>query len=132
MAHTIELKPRFYELDPYDHVNHSVYIQYFETARIELLDSLGFGLDALKQVGRQIVVVRITTSFTKSATAGDVLTISTEVAEVKRAVISWKQQITRGEDVIATQLIEAAMTDLTGRPTRWLPELLEALETLDP
>ena len=123
----MQLKPRFYELDPYDHVNHSVYIQYFETARIEWLESVGFGLDALKQMGRQIVVVKISTSFTNSAVAGDALTVTTEVAEVRRATVSWQQQITRGGDVIATQLMEAAMTDTNGRPTRWLPELLGAL-----
>lgn len=127
MAHATQIKPRFYELDPYDHVNHSVYIQYFETARIEWLESVGFGLDTLKRMGRQIVVVRISTSFTASAVAGDVLTVTTDVADVKRATVSWHQQITRGDDVIATQLMEAAMTDEGGRPTRWLPELLEAL-----
>lgn len=123
----MQIKPRFYELDPYDHVNHSVYIQYFETARIEWLESVGYGLDVLKQMGRQIVVARIATSFTAPAVAGDVLTVTTEVAEVRRATVSWSQQITRDDDVIATQLMEAAMTDAAGRPTRWLPELLEAL-----
>jgi YbgC/YbaW family acyl-CoA thioester hydrolase len=127
MSHAMQLKPRFYELDPYDHVNHSVYIQYFETARIEWLESVGFGLDALKLMGRQIVVVKISTSFTDSAVAGDELTVTTEVADVRRATVSWRQQITRGDDVIATQLMEAAMTDENGRPTRWLPELLSAL-----
>lgn len=127
MAHATQIKPRFYELDPYDHVNHSVYIQYFETARIEWLESVGYGLDRLKKIGRQIVVVRIETSFTRPAVAGDVLTVTTEVAEVKRATVSWRQQITRGDEIIATQLMEAAMTDSNGRPTRWLPELLEAL-----
>ena len=127
MPHATEIRPRFYELDPYDHVNHSVYIQYFETARIEWLESVGYGLHELKRLGRQIVVVRIATTFTKPAVAGDVLTVTTEVGEVKRATVSWQQQITRGDDIIATQLMEAAMTDSTGRPTRWLPELLEAL-----
>ena len=128
MAHTCEIKPRFYELDPYDHVNHSVYIQYFETARIEWLTEVGYGLDTLKKMGRQIVVVKINTSFTSPAVADDLLTVTTQVAEVRRATVSWHQQITRGEDVIATQLMEAAMTDSNGRPTRWLPELLEALD----
>ena len=127
MAHTFELKPRFYELDPYNHVNHAVYFQYFETARIELLDNIGYGLDTLKALGRHIVVVRINTSFSKPAMAGDVLTVSTEVTEVRRAVVSWRQQITRGDDVISNQAIDAAMTDAGGRPTRWLPELIEAL-----
>ncbi len=55
------------------------------------------------------------------------MTVTTNVEEVKRATVSWRQRITRGNDVIATQLMEAAMTDDTGRPTRWMPELLEAL-----
>ncbi len=38
VTHRATIKVRFYELDPYGHVNHSVYIQYFEAARAEWLD----------------------------------------------------------------------------------------------
>jgi acyl-CoA thioesterase FadM len=41
--------------------------------------------------------------------------------------VEWRQRIVRGDDEIATQVLEAAMTDSSGRPTRWLPELVEAL-----
>jgi acyl-ACP thioesterase len=44
-VHTTSVKVRFYELDPYDHVNHTNYFAYFETARIEYLSELGWGLD---------------------------------------------------------------------------------------
>ncbi|MBT8201655.1 MAG: hypothetical protein KJO36_14155 [Acidimicrobiia bacterium] len=42
--HTVDIHVRFYELDPYRHVNHSAYIQYFETARIQLLEDIDLGL----------------------------------------------------------------------------------------
>ena len=41
------IKVRFHELDPYGHVNHGVYLNYFEAARIEVLDAVGFGLNAV-------------------------------------------------------------------------------------
>src|SRR5690606_12139078 len=54
---TTSLKVRFYELDPYDHVNHTNYFSYFETARIEYLADMGWGLDVMKDQGWQLVVV---------------------------------------------------------------------------
>ena len=58
-VHTTKLKVRFYELDPYDHVNHTNYFSYFETARIEYLTDQGWGLDVLKERGWQFVVVEL-------------------------------------------------------------------------
>ena len=49
--HRHPVKVRFYELDPYGHLNHSVYVQLFETGRIELLDEAGLGLHDLEAEG---------------------------------------------------------------------------------
>jgi len=127
MAHQSPVKVRFYELDPYNHVNHSAYVQYFEVGRIEMLESIGFGMESLQDVGRRIVVVAIQTRFVRSAGPGDQLTVETEISSIRRATVEWRQRIVRGDEEIATQVLEAAMTDGNGRPTRWLPELLDAL-----
>ena len=37
-AHRTTIRVRFYELDPYNHVNHSVYVSYFESARVEFVE----------------------------------------------------------------------------------------------
>ena len=37
--HTLSLKVRFGELDPYNHVNHSVYVGWFEAGRCEAMES---------------------------------------------------------------------------------------------
>jgi acyl-CoA thioesterase FadM len=46
--HRFPIRVRFYELDPYHHVNHAVYIQYFEAARIDLLREAGMTLQGMK------------------------------------------------------------------------------------
>ncbi len=129
MMHRHQLKVRFYELDPYNHVNHSAYIQYFEVARIELLDQLGFGLARLQELGCYLVVTQIQTKFTRSAGPGDVLVVETEIGEMKRASASWRQRILRDGELIAEQEVGFAATDPDGRPRRFPEGLAEAFAT---
>ncbi len=125
--HAVDINVRFYELDPYRHVNHSAYIQYFETARIQLLEDIGLGLIRLEDMGFRIVVTSITTRFLKSAEMGDRLTVETWVEEMKRATATWGQRIRKNGVDYATQTVGAAILDMTGRPTRWLPEFEKAM-----
>ena len=118
MPHRHPVKVRFYELDPYGHLNHSVYVQLFETGRIELLDSVGLGLHDLEEQGYRFVVSRIETQFLASAVGGDSLVIETGVVENRRASSRWGQRILRGDEVLATQEVLAAVTDTGGRPVR--------------
>jgi len=128
MPHSTEIAIRFYELDPYNHLNHSAYIQYFETARIELLGAAGFELQSMMEDGVMIVVTEIATKFLSSATSGDVVTVETEVVEFKRVTSTWRQRILRAGEVIATQELRAALVNLDGRPIRFPEEMIAALE----
>jgi len=121
------LRVRFYELDPYDHVNHAAYVQYFEVARIELLESVGMGLTELKAQGIHLVVTELHTRFLRSAGSGDVLSIDTEVAEIRRVSTRWRQRLRRESEVLAEQEIVVAATTTAGRPTRVPEMLIEAL-----
>ena len=56
MAHRTTIAVRFAELDPYRHVNHAVYLTYFEVARTEALASVDLGLDDVAVAGYQFVV----------------------------------------------------------------------------
>ena len=116
--HTTTLKVRFYELDPYDHVNHTNYFSYFETARIEYLTEMGWGLDVMKQQGWQLVVVEAHARFLAAARYAEELTISTWVEDVGRVKSTWRQVMTRASGPVATLTITAAFTDLDGNPRR--------------
>lgn len=119
--HTTSLKVRFYELDPYDHVNHTNYFSYFETARIEYLVEMGLGLDVMKAQGWQLVVVEVAAKFQAAAKYGEELTIRTWVGEVGRVKSTWHQKMTRAGETIARLTIVSAFTDLEGNPRR-IPE----------
>ena len=118
MAHRFELRTRFYELDPYEHINHTVYFGYFESGRVEALAEAGYGLDVMKKAGFQIVLTELTARFLMPAGLHETLIITTSVVEVTRATSRWHQEMNRGEDLLATLDVRAAFTNLAGRPTR--------------
>lgn len=123
------LRVRFGELDPYGHVNHAVYIQYFEAGRVEALADAGMGLDRLQRdLGLNVVVVEINTRFVASAVLGDDLVVESGLQVVGRAKATWAQRVMRGDQVLAAQSMLSACTTSTGRPTRFPVELVEALD----
>ena len=128
--HLTEHRVRFHELDPYDHVNHAMYVTYFEIGRVDALEEVGLGLSELKQTGYQFVVTRLEVRFRMAATAGDLLVISTGVGEIGRASTVWTQELNRNDDRIATATVTAAVTDTSGRPVRPPPWIFERLEAL--
>ncbi|MCZ6518789.1 MAG: thioesterase family protein [Actinobacteria bacterium] len=117
-VHTTSLKVRFYELDPYDHVNHTNYFSYFETARIEYLTDKGWGLMVLKKQGLQLVVVEIQARFLAAAGYGEELTIHTWVEQAGRVKSTWQQRMVRGDEEVARLTVLFAATDLQGKPRR--------------
>lgn len=126
-VHQTSVKVRFYELDPYDHVNHTNYFSYFETARIELLTERGWGLDVMKERGWQIVVVEAHARFLAAARYGEELVISTWVESAGRVKSTWQQTMTRQGEEIARLTIAAAFTDLAGKPRRIPDEFAESM-----
>jgi YbgC/YbaW family acyl-CoA thioester hydrolase len=127
VTHRFPIRVRFYELDPYSHVNHAVYVQYFEAARIELLREAGLTLQGMMDDGVMIVVTDIATRFIRSAQADDELVVETEVLEFKRVTSRWHQRLLRGGDVIVEQELGAAVTNLEGRPIRFPAEMVDQL-----
>lgn len=130
MAHTTSVKVRFYELDPYDHVNHTNYLNYFETARIEALSEIGYGLDTLKSKGVQIVLVGINAEFHAPATLHELIDISTRLVKVNRASSEWEQTAMRDGSLVATLHVRSAFTDMDGRPCRTPDGFAEAAQKL--
>lgn len=129
-VHTTSVRVRFYELDPYDHVNHTNYFSYFETARIDYLTDMGWGLDRLKGQGWQLVVVELQARFTAAARFGEELTIYTWIEDVGRVRSTWQQVMLRGEEVVARLTVSAAFTDLQGKPRRVPEDFAHHLATL--
>lgn len=128
--HTMQLKVRFNELDTYGHVNHAVYLTYFEIARIEALKSVGCGLDRLQADGFHLIVVDVRIRYAKSAVLDHVLTVETEVTQLGTASARWRQRIIRDDELIASLELRGAFTNRDGRPHRIPAEYTGAMGPL--
>jgi len=124
------IRVRFYELDPYGHVNHATYFQYFEAARVAWLGEAGQGLDLLQRAGVQLVVTSVATRFVNSALLDQELEIETALVQAQRVRAQWAQLAKRGNELIACQRINFATVSDTGRPMRMPAGLAEAMETI--
>jgi acyl-CoA thioester hydrolase len=126
---TTEIRVRFHELDPYGHVNHGVYPNYFEAARIDVLDHLGIGIEALRERGLHLIVVEARLRFRAPAVARDVLEVRSSLTELRPASSWWHQELHRPSDdtLIATCDIRTATADPSGRPCAAPREVLEVV-----
>ncbi|MEX2504891.1 MAG: thioesterase family protein [Egicoccus sp.] len=132
MSASTTIKVRFHELDPNGHVNHGVYANYFETARIELLDAIGFGPGVLVERGVHLVVVELRMRFRRPARAGATLTVQTWIGERRRASSWWHQRLLdESGEVVAEAEVHSTATNADGRPIRPPQDLAEKLATIE-
>jgi len=118
MKHVIQLTVRPYECDSYGHVNHAVYVNYLEHARMQFLHAVGFDYKGLIAAGFFTVIARLELAYRQPAYADDELTIETEAGEPRRVGGAFQQVIHRGEDVIAEATVHWCVVNAKGRPTR--------------
>ena len=118
MKHTTPLTVRPYECDSYGHVNHAVYVNYLELARMQFLHAAGFDYKGLIAAGYFTVISRADISYRAPAYADDALEIETEPTEMRRVSGVFHQIIRRGETVVAEADIHWCVVDTTGRPVR--------------
>jgi hypothetical protein len=76
----LRLKVRHHEVDAYGHVNHAHYVHYLESARVEVLESLGLGLPEMRQAGYLILAAELSVKYHAPAYAAETLEVITSLA----------------------------------------------------
>ena len=82
---------RSYELDGFGHLNHAVYLNYFEQARFDALTAGGFGLEKLTERGWAVHVVRVEVDFRREALLGQAVLIRTHVSAARTSSMTIEQ-----------------------------------------
>lgn len=82
---------RSYELDSFGHVNHAVHLNWFEQARFETFEALGFPPAVLLGRGWGIHVVRVEVDYRREARLGERMRILTRVERVRNSSMSLVQ-----------------------------------------
>ncbi len=88
------------------------YLKFFERARTEMLRSLGFEQDSLRDRDNLLFVVRsVAIDYLKPARFNEQIDVSAKVVEYKKASLTFEQAITRQQDLLCTGVVRIACLD---------------------
>ena len=111
-------------------VYHANYLRYFERGRTEFLRELGIDLTTYHSQGTAPTIVEANVKYKRAARYNDLLTVLTSIKELGPVSMIFRQEIVRGEELIATgELMVVCMKISSGAPTRMPPEMVRAFQT---
>ncbi len=116
---TCELQVRSADLDAYGHVNHAIYLQYYEQARVEYLEQCGLSFRSLWEQGYLFVIARAEVDYHQGLDLSQRITIPGEIGEMGNSSVIFMQRILLlpGEELISSARFVAVFVDRsTNRP----------------
>src|SRR5215207_10774706 len=127
-ASTTEIRARFAETDAQGIVHNSVYLVWFELARVEYLERFAGGYPALRDQGVEAFVTESHVRYREPARFDDRLTIRASCRDVRGARFRYVYEIDRdGTRVAEGETHHACVDAATSHPTRVPPWLATAI-----
>ncbi len=125
-----QLKARSYECDLYGHVNNAVYLHYLEAARVEFLSKMGLTLEALKEAGFLLPIIKIEIEYKRPLYAEDEITVTVKWLLRGKSSSVFEQQIVHRSsgELAAKARITWATINLSGKPIPIPDELLQRVQ----
>lgn len=125
-GHELQARVYYADTDFSGAVYHARYLEFLERGRSDYLRLIGVHHTDLEagSTGETLywVVRRMEIDFRAAARIDDVLTVFTRVAEVGKARIRMAQEIRRGDTLLITAAVEAALINAEGKPRRFPKE----------
>jgi len=131
---TTQIKVRGYHEDRFGHVNNARYLEFLEEARWAHLEERGLDTAFFKAHGIFPVVVRLSISYRRPASAGDVLNITTEAASAgsRKIVIAQQARFASSDEVcVEAEVTIVFLDEKTGRPIPLSDDILRAWPELN-
>jgi acyl-CoA thioester hydrolase len=125
-----QIRVRYAEADRMGYVYYGNYAMYFESARTEMLRSLGFSYREWEDSGIILPVRELQIRYLAPAYYDDLLTIRTIIKEKPVVRITFHHEVynEKGEKTCTGSLVLVFVNGRTRRPTRAPEHFLEALE----
>lgn len=115
-------------LDAFNHMNNATYLQLYEEARWDILNTAGYDLAHIKKVGLAPTILKVTVSFLKEIHEGDEIIIQSHALGYKNKVGQLSQTMLRNDDICSEAVFTMGLFSLEARklvyPTEeWLAVL---------
>jgi acyl-CoA thioester hydrolase len=127
-----QITVRHYECDPLGHVNHAVYVHYFEVGRLQAMAAAGLPFPDLLKQGYSVVASDLFVQYKAPAFSDDVLELYSSIVHFRGARMTWQQELYRchSGELLARAEVTGAFTLANGRPIRIPPPMRTLLEAV--
>ncbi len=116
--HFFNIKIRYAETDAMGFVHHGNYYTYFEAARIEIFEDLGYPYQEMEKNNILIPVIASQATYKKPAFFGDTITIKSTRYLVGKAKIKFCYEVQKNGNTIATGQTLHAFIHPKGHPIK--------------
>jgi acyl-CoA thioester hydrolase len=101
------------------------YLKFMERARTELLRHYGFEQDYLRQEHNIIFVVRsVSVDYLQPARFNQLLTVTADIVEQKKATLTFQQSVFRDQDVLCQGRVRIACLDAERMKPKPIPAII--------
>jgi acyl-CoA thioester hydrolase len=104
VAFRTRIAVRSYELDALGHLNHAVYHQYAEVARVEAFEAAGCGWESLVEVNCAPVLLETHAHFRRELRKGDVVDVGCAAKFGTGKTFRLEQHITKLDGTLAAEI----------------------------
>jgi acyl-CoA thioester hydrolase len=120
---TVPIRVRYPEADPMGYLHHSVYLQYFELGRIELLRHLGHSYADLERAGVFFVVTRAEIKYRAPARFDDPLSLTVNLVREGPVRLDHTYTLHREQTLLCEAATTIACVGPDGQPRAIPPEM---------
>jgi acyl-CoA thioester hydrolase len=130
LTHTSTYKIRFYECDPYGHVNNTNYLRYMQEAAFEASAAAGYDVQRYEQIGRTWHVHATDIEYLRPLKYGDAAQVKTWVLDARKVTSRRAYELysaSTGELAAKATTDWAFLDTASGKPAPIPSDLLEAI-----
>lgn len=115
-----EHRVSYYETDQMGIVHHSNYIRWFEDARVDFLEKVGFSYKKMEDMGIMIIVLGTSCEYKYPARFGDRIVVIPKITEFNGFKMTVSYRVVNKEDgsLLAVGETKHCFTDLSLKPVR--------------
>jgi len=124
--HTSAFKVRFYECDPYGHVNNANYLRYMQEAAFEASAAVGYDVQRYAQMERVWYAHATDIEYLRPVKYGDTVTVTTWVMDFRRVTSrrAYELRSTTTGELVARATTDWAFLDAATRKPAVIPQEL--------
>ena len=128
----LEIRVYYKDTDAGGVVYYANYLSYFEIARTEFLRQQGLVVEDYVSQGILFMVAEAQLKYISPAYYGDILSITTQVSDLKRVSLVFQHQITTQDQstLIVQGSTKIACVNTSGKPIKLPQEFLQKLNSL--